>query len=109
MEIIMKKKVVRLRDQQSLEFSRLVYNGFWFSPEVDFLLHSLSFPQQRVCGKVILSLFKGNVIVKGRESEEFSLYSSDLASMEREDGGDLSFSPIDSEGFIRSQSLRLRT
>ena len=101
--IAMDREVMRLRDMLSPKFAELAYNGFWFSPEMDFLMVANDKSQELVDGSVSLSLYKGNVIVMGRSSP-VSLYNQDLASMDVE--GD--YNPKDAEGFIRINGLRLK-
>jgi len=106
--ITMDREVMRIRDTMSAEFSRLCYYGFWYAPEMELVMNSIVFSQQYITGAVELKLYKGNVIVTGRESP-CALYSADLASMDIEDGGKgLEYNPADSQGFIRINSVRLR-
>ena len=103
----MDREVVRLRDMLGQEWARLVYNGFWFAPEMEFIHNSIDFSQQNVTGSVVLELYKGNVTVVGRSSPT-ALYSADLASMDIEDGGEgIDYNPADAQGFIRINSVRL--
>jgi len=101
--IAMDKEVMRLRDMLSPKFSELVYNGFWFSPEMDFLMAAFNKSQEVIDGVVHLSLYKGNVTVLGRESPS-SLYDQDLSSMDIEGG----FNQVDSKGFINIHAIRLK-
>jgi argininosuccinate synthase len=101
--IAMDKEVMRLRDMLTPKFSELVYNGFWFSPEMDFLMAAFNKSQEVIDGVVYLSLYKGNVTVLGRESPS-SLYDQDLSSMDIEGG----FNQLDSKGFINIQAIRLK-
>jgi len=101
--IAMDKEVMHLRDMLAPKFSELIYNGFWFSPEMDFLMSAFNKSQEAIDGKVILSLYKGNVNVIGRESPT-SLYDQKLSSMEEE--GD--FDAVDSKGFINIHAIRLK-
>ena len=101
--IAMDREVMRLRDMLSPKFSELVYNGFWFSPEMDFLMSAIAKSQEAIDGKVVLSLYKGNVNVIGRESPT-SLYDPELSSMEVEGG----FDATDSKGFININAIRLK-
>jgi len=101
--IAMDKEVRRLRDMLSPKFAELVYNGFWFSPEMDFLMAAFNKSQEVVDGIVYLSLYKGNVIVEGRESPS-SLYDQELSSMDIEGG----FNQLDSKGFINIHAIRLK-
>lgn len=100
--IAMDREVMKLRDMLSPHFAELVYNGFWFSPEMDFLMASINKSQELIDGVVYLTLYKGNVIVDGRESPS-SLYNQDLSSMDIEGG----FDQKDSEGFIKINAIRL--
>jgi argininosuccinate synthase len=101
--IAMDKEVMRLRDMLSPKFSELVYNGFWFSPEMDFLMSAFDKSQEVIDGVVYLSLYKGNVTVLGRESPS-SLYDRELSSMDIEGG----FNQLDSKGFINIHAIRLK-
>ena len=104
----MDREVMRIRDIMSNEFARLCYNGFWFAPEMDLVRNSIDFSQKHVNGTVHLKLYKGNIIIQGRESST-PLYSEDLASMDIEDGGKgLDYNPMDAQGFIRINAVRLR-
>ncbi len=100
--IAMDREVMRLRDMLAPKFSELVYNGFWFSPEMDFLMAAINKSQELIDGVVRLSLYKGNITVKGRESPS-SLYDKELSSMNIEGG----FNQKDSVGFIRINAIRL--
>jgi argininosuccinate synthase len=100
--IAMDREVMRLRDMLSPKFAELVYNGFWFSPEMDFLMAAVNKSQEVIDGVVRLALYKGNVIVTGRESPS-SLYDQDLSSMDIEGG----FNQQDSRGFIAINAIRL--
>lgn len=106
--ITMDREVMRIRDGLSAEFARLCYNGFWFAPEMEMVKHSMEFAQRNVNGAVELELYKGNIIVLGRESPN-PLYSADLASMDIDDGGAMfDYNPADAQGFIRINSTRLK-
>lgn len=100
--IAMDREVMRLRNMLSPVFSELVYNGFWFSPEMDFLRAAIDKSQELIDGIVYLTLYKGNVIIDGRESPS-SLYNKDLSSMDIEGG----FDQKDSAGFIKVNAIRL--
>ena len=101
--IAMDKEVMHIRDMLIPKFSELIYNGFWFSPETDFLMNAFDKSQEAIDGKVVLSLYKGNVNVIGRESPT-SLYDRELSSMEVEGG----FDATDSQGFININAIRLK-
>jgi len=107
--VCMDREVKRITENMSLEFSRLCYNGFWFAPEMDLVRNSIEFSQRDVEGVVELELYKGNITVTGRKSPK-SLYNADLASMDIEGGGDaFDYNPADAQGFIRINSVRLKT
>ncbi len=100
--IAMDREVMRLRNMLSPVFAEFVYNGFWFSPEMDFLMAAINKSQELIDGIVYITLYKGNVMIDGRESPS-SLYNQDLSSMDVEGG----FNQQDSEGFIRINAIRL--
>ena len=100
--IAMDREVMKLRNMLAPVFTELVYNGFWFSPEMDFLMAALNKSQEMIDGTVHLSLYKGNVLIEGRESPS-SLYDKELSSMDIEGG----FDQTDSRGFIRINAIRL--
>ncbi|MFC1723787.1 argininosuccinate synthase, partial [Nanoarchaeota archaeon] len=85
------------------KIAKLIYNGFWFAPEMDCLLAFVNKSQENVDGKVYMTLYKGNAYVTSRESEK-SLYDEDLASMDKL--GD--YDQTDAKGFIKLQALRLQ-
>lgn len=101
--IAMDREVMKIRDMLAPKFSEIVYNGFWFSPEMDFIMAAIDKSQEMIDGIVHLSLFKGNVRILGRESPS-SLYNKDLSSMDIEGG----FNQQDSEGFIKINAIRLK-
>ena len=101
--VAMDREVMRLRDMLTAKLSELIYYGFWFSPEMDFLMAAIDKSQEVIDGQVYLKLFKGNVFVTGRESTS-SLYDQDLSSMDIEGG----FNQQDSVGFIRINAIRLK-
>ncbi|MFO7622474.1 MAG: argininosuccinate synthase [Bacteroidales bacterium] len=100
--IAMDREVMRLRNMLTPKFSELIYNGFWFSPEMEFLMAAIKKSQELIDGSVHLCLYKGNVIIEGRESPS-SLYDKKLSSMDIEGG----FDQTDSRGFIRINAIRL--
>ncbi|KAL6096839.1 ass1 [Pungitius sinensis] len=99
----MDKEVRRIKQGLSIKFSEFIYNGFWYSPECDFVRHCIAKSQENVQGKVQLSVFKGQVYILGRESPK-SLYNEELVSMDVQ--GD--YDPCDASGFIRINAVRLR-
>jgi argininosuccinate synthase len=100
--IAMDREVMRLRNMLAPVFAELVYNGFWFSPEMEFLKAAMDKSQEVIDGVVHMILYKGNVIIEGRESHS-SLYNKELSSMDIEGG----FNQTDSLGFIRINAIRL--
>jgi argininosuccinate synthase len=100
--IAMDKEVRRLRDMLSPEYAAIIYNGFWFSPEMDFISGALARSQELIDGVVRMELYKGNAEPIGRRSPS-SLYDEELSSMEVAGG----FDQADSHGFIRINALRL--
>lgn len=99
------RETAHLKDEFMPKYSSLIYNGFWFSPERTMLQTMIDKSQERVNGVVRLKLYKGNVIVVGRKSDD-SLYDENIVTFE-EDGG--AYDQADAEGFIRLNALRLRT
>lgn len=100
--VAMDREVLRLRDMLSPRFAEIIYNGFWFSPEMDFIRAAFDQSERLIDGQVRLRLFKGNVVPLGRSSES-SLYDQDLSSMDVAGGYDQQ----DARGFIRINALRL--
>ncbi len=101
--IAMDKEVMHLRDTLSPKFSELIYNGYWYSPEMDFLMSAFNKSQEAIDGKVTVAIYKGNVNCIGRECYT-ALYDQKLASMHEEGG----FKPLDSKGFININAIRLK-
>jgi argininosuccinate synthase len=100
--IAMDREVMRLRNMLSPVFAEIVYNGFWFSPEMDFLRAAIDKSQELIDGTVWLTLYKGNIMIDGRESPS-SLYNKELSSMDIAGG----FDQKDSAGFIKINAIRL--
>jgi argininosuccinate synthase len=100
--ITMDREVMHLRDTMSPKYAELIYNGLWFSPEHELLSVFFEKTQEYVTGTVDLVLYKGNVIIVGRESK-YSLYDAEQSSMETIG----SYNPVDASGFIRINALRL--
>src|SRR5208337_4898246 len=100
--IAMDREVMRLKDMLSPIYAEIIYNGFWFSPEMDFLTAAFKKSQEFVDGKVTLQLYKGNVFTVARESPT-SLYDKELGSMHKAGG----FDQKDSLGFIKINAIRL--
>jgi argininosuccinate synthase len=101
--LTMDREVKLLRDSLIPKYAQLIYFGFWYSPEMDVLTALMDKAQEHVSGKVTLRLYKGNIIIQGRESEE-SLYDEKIASMDIHGGYDQK----DATGFIKLNALRLK-
>ncbi|MDC0358744.1 argininosuccinate synthase [Oligoflexia bacterium] len=101
--IAMDKEVFRLKEGLVPKFAEIIYNGYWFSPEMEFITAAFEKSQEAICGEVTLSLYKGNVTVLGRNSES-SLYDPELSSMDVEGGYDQK----DADGFIKINAIRLK-
>lgn len=99
------RNAAHLKDELMPKYAEMIYNGFWFSPEREMLQALIDQSQEYVSGDVRLKLYKGNVIVVGRTSEN-SLFDEDIATFE-DDGG--AYNHKDAEGFIKLNALRLRT
>jgi argininosuccinate synthase len=103
--ITLDRGAAHLKDELMPRYAELIYNGFWFSPEREMLQAAIDRSQRNVEGEVRLKLYKGNVLVAGRDSRA-SLYSSTLVTFEDDKGA---YDQKDAEGFIRLNALRLRT
>ncbi|MCW5693595.1 MAG: argininosuccinate synthase [Pseudolabrys sp.] len=103
--ITLDRGAAHLKDELMPRYAELIYNGFWFAPEREILQAAIDKSQEMVEGTVRLKLYKGNVIVTGRESDA-SLYSSTLVTFEDDKGA---YDQKDAAGFIRLNALRLRT
>jgi argininosuccinate synthase len=103
--ITMDREVMHERDRLMPRLAELIYNGFWFAPEMDFLRAAIEESQRNVTGEARLRLFKGAVQVNGRRSP-VSLYSEALSSFE-DAGAEDTYVQADATGFIRLQGLRL--
>ncbi|MCI5220077.1 MAG: argininosuccinate synthase, partial [Candidatus Electrothrix sp. LOE2] len=101
--ITLDREILRIRDSLVPEYSKLIYNGFWFAPEMALLQKTMDESQKTVNGTVRLKLYKGNCIPVGRKSDN-SLYSEAHATFEE----DAVYDQADAGGFIRLNSLRLQ-
>jgi argininosuccinate synthase len=99
------REAMHLKDSLMPRYAELVYYGFWFAPEREMIQALADRSQEHVEGTVRLKLYKGNVVVVGRESPK-SLYSDELVTFEDDRGA---YDQKDAEGFIRLNALRLRT
>ena len=101
--ITMDREVMLIRDAMIPKYSQLVYNGFWYSPEMKVLQKMMDESQENVTGTARIKLYKGNSIVVGRKSP-YSLYHEDFATFEE----DSVYDQKDATGFIKLNGLRLR-
>jgi len=101
--IAMDKEVMHLKQILEPIFSEYLYNGFWFAPEMDFLMAAFNQSQEAIDGRVTLALYKGNAMAVSRESAT-SLYNQELGSMDVEGG----FDQTDARGFIKLNAIRLK-
>ena len=101
--ITLDREVMRIRDSLVARYSELVYNGFWFSPEMRLLQKTMDDTQTTVSGTVRLKLYKGNCIPVGRKSDQ-SLYQESFATFEEDEV----YNQADAEGFIKLNALRLQ-
>ncbi len=104
-QITLDRGAAHLKDELMPKYAELIYNGFWFAPEREMLQAAIDLSQQYVTGSVRLKLYKGNVILIGRESR-YSLYDQDLVTFEE---GAVAYDHRDAAGFIKLNALRLRT
>src|SRR5882672_11298765 len=86
-------------------YARMVYNGYWFSPERELLQGLIDASQATVNGKVRLKLYKGTIMCVGRESKTDSLFDMKISTFD-DDGG--AYNQADAGGFIKLNALRLR-
>lgn len=101
--ITLDREVLRLRDSLVPKFSELVYNGFWYAPEMELLLGFMNQIQMGVTGTARLRLYKGSVTMVGRKAPN-SLYNPEYATFEE----DTVYNQADAEGFIKINALRLK-
>jgi len=103
--ITLDREVLALKDDLMPRYARLIYNGYWFSPERRLLQALMDASQAPVNGTVRLKLYKGTVIVTGRASKTDSLFDPAIATFEDDAGA---YDQADAAGFIRLNALRLR-
>ena len=102
--INMDRQAAHLKDEMMPRYAELIYNGFWWSPERKALQALIDQTQEYVNGRVRLKLYKGNVTVVGRASED-SLFDASIATFEDDAGA---YNQKDAEGFIKLNALRMR-
>nr|VFK40119.1 MAG: argininosuccinate synthase [Candidatus Kentron sp. SD]VFK45425.1 MAG: argininosuccinate synthase [Candidatus Kentron sp. SD]VFK79799.1 MAG: argininosuccinate synthase [Candidatus Kentron sp. SD] len=103
--ITLDREAAHLKDEMMPRYAKLIYNGYWWSPERAALQAMIDQTQEPVNGEVRLKLYKGNVMVVGRKSDTNTLFDADVATFE-EDGG--AYNQKDAEGFIHLNALRMR-
>jgi argininosuccinate synthase len=103
--VTLDREVAHLKDDLLARYASLIYNGYWWSPERLALQALIDHTQQAVNGWVRLKLYKGNVIVASRDSKTDSLFDSDIATFEDDQGA---YDQKDAHGFIRLNALRMR-
>ena len=103
--ITLDREVLALKDDLMPRYARMIYNGYWFSPERVLLQSLIDHSQQAVNGTVRLKLYKGTVMVVGRSSKSDSLFDSRIATFDDDKGA---YNQADAAGFIRLNALRLR-
>jgi len=103
--ITLDREVAHLKDELMPRYASMIYNGYWWSPERQLLQQMIDASQVTVNGRVRLKLYKGNVIVTGRESDEDNLFNEDIATFEEDTGR---FDQKDAAGFIKLNALRMR-
>ena len=103
--ITLDREVAHLKDELMPRYASLIYNGYWWSPERKMLQIMIDMSQTSVSGWVRLKLYKGNVIVVGRDSKTDSLFDSNIATFEEDKGV---YEQADADGFIKLNALRMR-
>lgn len=103
-QITMDREVMRVRDSLIPEYARMIYAGYWFSPEREMLQALIDDSQKCVNGVARIKLYKGHCRTVGRRSDTDSLFNLDFATFEK----DQVYNQKDAEGFIKINSLRLR-
>jgi argininosuccinate synthase len=99
------REVMHLKDELMPKYAKLIYNGYWWSPEREALQTLIDSTQTTVNGLVRLKLFKGNTYVAGRKSDTDSLFDETIATFEDDEGA---YDQKDAEGFIKLNALRLK-
>jgi argininosuccinate synthase len=103
--ITLDREVLALKDDLMPRYARMIYNGYWFSPERRLLQTLIDQSQQHVNGTVRLKLYKGTVMVTGRSSPRDSLFDPAISTFDDDEGA---YNQADAEGFIRLNALRMR-
>ena len=103
--ITLDREVAHLKDDLMPRYAKLIYNGYWWSPEREMLQSMIDGSQVDVNGWVRVKLYKGNIIVVGRDSKTNTLYTPEISTFEDDDGV---YDQQDAAGFIKLNALRLR-
>ena len=103
--ITLDREVAHLKDDLMPRYASLIYNGYWWAPERTAMQAMIDETQKHVNGTVRLKLYKGNVIVVGRQSEADSLFDESMATFEDDAGA---YNQADAAGFIKLNALRMR-
>lgn len=103
--ITLDREVAHLKDELMPRYAALIYNGYWWSPERRMLQTMIDASQTHVNGWVRLKLYKGNVIIVGRDSKTDSLFDPNIATFEEDEGA---YNQADAEGFIKLNAMRMR-
>jgi len=103
--ITLDRELAHLKDDLMPRYAKLIYNGYWWSPERQAIQALIDQTQKTVSGEVRLKLYKGNITVTGRKSVSNSLFSEEIATFEDDQGA---YDQKDAEGFIKLNALRLR-
>ncbi len=103
--ITLDREVAHLKDELMPRYANMIYNGYWWSPEREMMQTMIDASQVTVNGEVRLKLYKGNVIVVGRQSANNSLFDENIATFEDDQGA---YDQKDAAGFIKLNALRLR-
>ena len=103
--ITLDREVLALKDDLMPRYARMIYNGYWFSPERRLLQSLIDASQKEVNGSVRVRLYKGTVLVTGRASKKDSLFDASIATFEDDKGA---YNQADAAGFIRLNALRMR-
>ncbi len=103
--ITMDREAMHLKDEMMPRYAKLVYNGYWWSPEREMMQVMIDESQKYVNGTVRIKLYKGNTTIVGRKSDTDSLFDEDIATFEDDAGA---YDQKDAEGFIKLNALRLK-
>jgi len=99
------REVTHLKDELMPRYAKLIYNGYWWSPEREMLQTMIDHSQITVNGTVRVKLYKGSIAIVGRESKTDSLFDESIATFEDDEGA---YNQKDAEGFIKLNALRMR-